>query len=211
MRITSRSLAFAIFLLVAYSFTIGALSSYSNSATVPINIKVNGKLIITDEASENSVSGDKSLITNINTDRSKKNFNIVDEYKLRVRSNVGKWRLVGNITEIPAGKKERINPKFIRLTYETSNGSKANPSSARLSNQFAIPVPLSIIPQGTDFTVLEGISKTSLERDKGNHNNWYGLTFRAEYVGTKGRASRTKPVYKKKKFNAIVSYTLVSL
>lgn len=211
MRYSSRSLAFAILLLGVYSFTFGALKACSSGATVPINIKVNGKLIISDEVSEGSMSDGNTVVAAINTDRSRNGFNLLNEYKLRIRSNETKWRLVGNIIEIPMGKKKRISPNKIKLTYELSNGSKANPHSARLVAPFTAPVSLNNVPKKSDFIILEGSSKTSLERDPGNHDNWLGLTFKAEYIGKESPLKVRKIVYRNKKYNAIVSYTLVSL
>ena len=202
-----------VLIVFGYSFTLGIEKVYSSSsAVVPINITVNGRLIITDENAELGSSSKSRVTENINIDRSRPNFDLSNSYTLRIRSNVNRWKLTGHLQELPIKTTKKINPKFIRVTYKTSAGSSANVNSAMLAAPFNAPVPLSNIPKKSDFIVLEGNSKTSLHRDKENKNNWYGLSFNVDFVGKNGLAlERTDPVYRKKKYNAIVSYTLVSL
>ena len=69
---------------------------------------------------------------------------------------------------------------------------------------FDAPVLLSSIPNGKTLTVLQGTSKTSLERDSKNKDNWVGLKMNAEYIGKKNKHS-------KKQYNAIVEFAIVSL
>jgi hypothetical protein len=204
---------FAVVLIViVYSLTFGVEEVYSNSAVMPISIQVNGKLIITDENTEVDSNERSRVVENINIDRSKSNFDLSNSYTLRVRSNESRWKLIGHLQEVSVKQTKKINPKFIRLTYKTSAGSAGNINSAMLAAPFTEPVRLSNIPRKSDFVVLEGSSKTSLQRDKGNKNNWYGLSFNVDFVGKNGLAlESTNPIYRKKKYNAIVSYTLVSL
>jgi len=198
-----------VLIVISYSITFGVEKVYSNYASVPINIKVNGKLIITDE---NTETGKSRISENINIDRSRPDFDLSNSYTLRIRSNVNRWKLTGHLQEVPVKKTQKINPRYIRIMYKTSAGNTANVNAAMLAAPFNAPVPLNKIPKKSDFVVLEGSSKTSLKRDKENKNNWYGLSFNVDFVGKNGLAlERTDPIYRKKKYNAIVSYTLVSL
>lgn len=202
-------LVLCYFVVVIHLLSFGASSAYSNSATVPLSIEVNGKLIITDEDTDNLSSSRQSTLVPINIDRSRNNFNILGTSGIRIRSNLERWKLLAKITELSVNEK-RINPKLISIHYETSVGSKGNPNAARLIAPFNRPTRLSTIPKDMPVTVLDGRSKTSLDRDTGNHNNWFGLTLTAEYTGNERRA-RTNIKYSKSQYKAVVAYALVSL
>lgn len=199
------------FVVIVYLFTVGASSAYSNSATVPLSIEVNGKLIITDEETDTFSASRQSTLVPININRSKDDFNILGTSGIRIRSNVDKWSLIAKITELSVNKK-RISPKLISLKYQTSAGSKGNPNAAKLLAPFNRPTSLSTIPKDMPVTVLEGRSKTSLQRDEGNHNNWFGLNLTAQYVGRKkGNNLRSVNKYRNMEYKAVIAYALVSL
>ncbi len=214
LQVIATRLAFAYFVAHVFLLSFGALKACSNSTTVPINIEVQGRLIITDENSDNAGSARSLTVSNINLDRKGRSTTVLNDSRMRIRTNLSKWRLVAQVTDISTGKR-RINPRFVAIRYETSAGSKGNPNAGRLVPPFNRVTSLSTISKGFPVTILEGKDKTSLERDKGNNNNWFGVNLTAEYVGnTTGIDSlrpRNKDKNKSKTYRAVISYALVSL
>lgn len=175
---------------------------------MPINIKVEGKIVISDEAAEVDKQGGV-VNTQINIDRRRKHYNVSNASSLRIRSNLNGWKLVGNIKEFSVNTK-KINPKFINIRFETNAGSTANSAAGRLASPFTAPVSLSTIGINKDFVIVNGSSKTSLKRDPKNENNWFGVKCITEFGGNNNRIT-SHPIYKKRQYKALVTYTVVSL
>lgn len=131
------------------------LEAKSNSAVIPLNISVQGKLIISDAESDGH-DNSNILNTSLNT-------------KIRIRTNLNRWQLV-------ATRNNEIENNKILISYKLSAARKANLKSAKLNSNFSNPTLSNNIPRNSQITILEGLSKTSLERDSGNHNNYLELS-----------------------------------
>lgn len=198
-----------IAMALVFLFFLGIGKAYSNSATVPLSIEVHGKLIITDENNDNKSTRRVNSTSHINLDRRREFYNVVSENGLRIRTNVKKWRLIATITEDSVEGKS-ISSKNILLRYKTSAGSSANPDAGRLVAPFNKKVRLKAVLKNPNLIVIEGNSKTSLERDKENENNWFGVNLVAEYNKRGSRSFKTKRRHRQRQYNATVSYALVS-
>lgn len=133
----------------------GLLAAKANSAIVPLNIVVQGKLIISDAESDSNNSSN-TLNTTLNT-------------KIRIRTNLNRWQLIAN-------RNNEIENSKILVSYKLSAASKANPKAAKLNSIFNNPTLLNNISRDSQTTILQGLSKTSIERDTGNYNNYLELS-----------------------------------
>lgn len=134
-----------------------SLASFSfaraNSATIPINITVTGKLVISNGESDHedglSVSTKKANTT------------------LRIRTNLNKWQLVAQ---------RNSQSKNISISFKLKAGSKGNLNAAKLNPIFENSTTLNKIPNNSQTIILNGTGKTSLERDSKNFNNYIELS-----------------------------------
>lgn len=69
--------------------------------------------------------------------------------KFRIRTNLNNWQLIAN------------RSKNINVSYKINASENANPNSARL-----------VLGSTNSQKIIEGVRKTSLNRDKGNYNNY---------------------------------------
>lgn len=120
------------------------LAARSSNAVIPLNISVQGKLIISDAKSDGN-NNSNTLDTTSNT-------------KIRIRTNLNRWQLVAN-------RNNETKNNTILISYKLNAASKANPRAAKLNPIFNNPVLLNSIHRNSQTTILEGFSKTSLERD----------------------------------------------
>lgn len=178
------------------------LTVSSNQATVPINISVQGKLIITDSENDNKSGSDPTLNVNLRLSPDLNSSTISGSSSVRIRTNLNSWKLTAqrsNSSESPVN----IDPKEISLSFTTQTGSKANPNAGKLlppfNNQTA---NLSNISANSPTDLLIGLSKTSLDKDPENKNNWFQLT--SNY------SVSPDFFYEIGEWNTTVSYSLVS-
>ncbi len=181
------------------------LSSYltakSNQATVPINISVQGKLIITDAQNDNKSGANPTLNVNLKLVPDLNSSAVSGSSSIRVRSNLNSWKLTAQRSNL-SDSQVNIDPKDISLSFTTQAGSKANSNAAKLLSPFNQTSNLSQISANGPTDVLIGLSKTSLERDPENLNNWFQLT--SNY------SVSPDFFYEIGEWNTTVSYSLVS-
>ena len=152
-----------------------SLKAKSNQATVPINITVNGKLIISDGESD-SKSGTNPTINVLLKLTPDLNSSIISgKSAIRIRTNLNHWKLTAQRNE-SLNTETNIDPKDMSLRFTTQAGSKANPNAAELIEPFNNTTDLSRISINTPIDVLIGKTKTSSDKDPGNKNNWFQLT-----------------------------------
>lgn len=156
-------------------FVSGNLIARSNQATVPLNITVSGKLIITDSENDNKSGTNPTVNVNLKLTPDLNNSVVYGSSSIRIRTNLNSWKLTAqrsNVSDSPVN----IDPKDISLSFTTQTGPKANPNAGKLLSPFNQTANLSQISTNGPTDVLIGLSKTSLDRDPENKNNWFQLT-----------------------------------
>lgn len=153
------------------------LTARSNQATVPINITVNGKLIITDAENDNKAGTDPTLNVVLKLTPELDNQTISGKSSVRIRTNLNNWKL--SAQRIDSGNlssNSNIKPEDVQLSFSTQNGSKANLNAGKLISPFDRLTTLGQISSTKSTDILIGQSKTSVDKDPGNKNNWFQLT-----------------------------------
>ena len=203
MTLQKNTTSFLLLLIVSCCvFSISSnLTAESNQATVPINITVAGKLIITDAANDNKSGSNPTLNVNLRLAPDLNNAVVSGSSSIRIRTNLNSWKLTAQRSN-SANSPVNIDPKDISLNFITQAGSKANPNAAKLLSPFNQTSNLSQISANSPTDVLVGLGKTSLERDPQNTNNWFQLT--SNY------SVSPDFFYEIGEWNTTVSYSLVS-
>ncbi|MBI2995901.1 MAG: hypothetical protein HYY52_04270 [Candidatus Melainabacteria bacterium] len=150
------------------------LNVKSSQATIPLNIVVLGKLVITDAINDNSLSKDPTINVLLRLTPDLSNSVVSGSAAIRIRTNLNKWKLTAQRTNITNSL--QIDPSDISITYTTQTGSKGNPNAASLNPPFDMATNLSQILTSFPTEVLIGNSKTSLDKEPDNKNNWFQLT-----------------------------------
>lgn len=195
-----------LFFIVLVYFSTYSLIASSNTAYVPVNITVEGKLIITDAEDESIVKGAAPSLNTVLRLQKKGNKNLVANKKaIRIRTNLNNWKLTAQRVDLPLYRSRKINPKYVSLLLSTQSGSKANPKAGKLASPFNTASNLSKISSNLPTDVIIGQSKTSKDRDPTNKNNWFQVTstysILPKYFTHKNKIND---------WNAIISYNLVS-
>ena len=192
------------FLLIASCcvfFVSGNLTAESNQATVPLNITVAGKLIITDSENDNKSGTNPTLNVNLKLVPDLNSSVVSGSSSIRIRTNLSSWKLTAQRSDL-SNPTANINPEDISLNFTTQAGSKGNPDAGKLLSPFNKVSNLSQISSNGPTDVLIGVSKTSLDRDPENKNNWFQLT--SNY------SVSPDFFYEIGEWNTVVSYSLVS-
>ena len=182
-------------------FLSGNLTARSNQATVPINITVEGKLIITDAQNDNKSGTDPTLNVNLKLVPDLNSSVVSGSSSIRIRTNLNSWKLTAQRSNLPDST-VNIDPKDISLSFTTQAGSKGNPNAGKLLSPFNQISDLSQISLNNPIDILTGVSKTSIDRDPENKNNWFQVT--SNY------SVEPDFFYEIGEWNTTVSYSLVS-
>jgi len=182
-------------------FVSSNLTARANQATVPINITVQGKLIITDTENDNNSGANPTLNVNLKLSPDLNNSTVSGSSSIRIRTNLNSWKLTAQRSNL-SNPTSNIDPKDISLNFITQAGSKGNPNAGKLLSSFNQISNLSQISTNSPTDVLVGVSKTSLDRDPENRNNWFQLT--SNY------SVSPDFFYEIGEWNTVVSYSLVS-
>ncbi len=190
-----------IFLTTLSYLSTSCIKASSNQAVVPLTITVHGKLIITD--AENDTKSGENPTTNVHLSITPElNNSIVSgNSSIRVRTNLSNWKLLAQRID-QSNNTANINPEDIKLHYTIQTGSKANPNSGMLVSPFDRTTNLNQLSTTKSTEILIGNSKTSLDKDPTNSNNWFQLT--STY------SISPDFFYEKGEWNTVVSYSLVS-
>ncbi len=195
------SFFFVLIFACCVFFISSNLIARSNQATVPINITVQGKLIITDSENDNKSGSDPTLNVNLKLIPDLNNSVVSGSSSIRIRTNLNSWKLTAQRSNLPDSL-DNIDPKDISLSFTTQTGSKANPNAGKLLSPFNQISNLSQISANSPTDILAGLSKTSLEKDPQNSDNWFQLT--SNY------SVSPDFFYEIGEWNTTVSYSLVS-
>lgn len=175
MAFNTKTKVIAFFICLAVFASTINLKVDSSQVLVPLIITVHGKLIITDAENDNRSGENPTLNVLLNLTPGLNNTPVLGKAAIRIRTNLNNWKLTAQRHEPIAGT-TNVDPKDVSLTYTTQSGLKGNPSAGKLISPFDSICNLDRIPTTSTTDVLVGYSKTSLERDPGNKNNWFQLT-----------------------------------
>ena len=193
-----------LLLILFICFSLIGLSNFkarSSQAIVPLNITVQGKLVITDANNDNRTGYDPTLNVRLHL--------IPDLYaplatgssSIRIRTNLSNWKLTAQRSNVNSST-ANIDPGDISLSFTTQAGTKANPNAGKLLPPFDTQTNLSRIATASPTDILKGNSKTSIDKDPENKNNWFQLT--SNYSISPDFFFETG------EWNTVVSYNLVS-
>ena len=197
--------------LVAYCLLYTSnLLVFSSTSTVPLNIRVTGKLVITDANDDGQPGSSDNLNVFLRFTPDANNSKVSAKSSIRIRTNLRNWKLVAKRDILYSQKytqkyppKQNIDLKNISLVFTTKTGSKANPLAGQLVSPFNKVASLNQIPASYSTDILIGRTKTSSERDPTNKNNWFQLTSTFS-ISSKLFNNRISDFY------PVISYSLVS-
>src|SRR3989338_181041 len=164
-----------VFLICTYLYGTSNLSAKSNQATVPINITVKGKLVLTDSVNDNKSGENPTLNVFLKLTPDINNSIVSGNSAIRIRSNLNSWKLTAQRSD-QNNSLVNIDPKDISITFSTQAGANADPNAGKLVSPFNKTADLSQISINSPLDLVIGNSKTSLTRDSQNKNNWFQLT-----------------------------------
>lgn len=162
---------FAICILLSTS----NLTSRSNQAIIPLNITVQGKLIITDALTDNKAGTDPTINVLLRLTPDLNSSVVTGSSAIRIRTNLNNWKLTALRREL-ANPSTNIDLKDISLSFTTQAGSSANPNCGKLLPPFDQITDISKISNLSPTEIFAGSGKTSVAKDPENKNNWFQLT-----------------------------------
>jgi len=149
------------------------LKSYSQSATIPVNITVNGTLTISDASNDSSAGKNPTINVNLSITPDLGTAPVTGDANFRIRTNRSTWRLTAQrTTEIDTGP-TNIVAMDITLSVTTQAGTNANAMAGTLVAPFNAGTDLSSISTSAPVDVISGTAKTSTARDNTNTNNYF--------------------------------------
>ena len=149
------------------------VKTFSQSATVPINITVNGTLTISDATNDTSSGRNPTINVNLSITPDLGAAPATGNANFRIRTNRSTWRLTAQRTlEIDTGP-TNIVAMDITLLVTTQAGTNANAMSGILVAPFTAQTDLSSISTSAPVDVISGTAKTSTAKDNTNTNNYF--------------------------------------
>ena len=148
------------------------IASAQAAATVPINVTVNGSLVITD-ASNDSMSGtNPNINVNLSVTPDLGQSTVTGQANFRIRTNRTAWRLTAQRTASNSGG-TGIADTDVTLSVAKSAGSTGNASAGALVAPFNAAATLNNVPTASSADVVSGTAKTSSVKDGNNTNNYF--------------------------------------
>ncbi len=149
------------------------IKSFSQSATVPININVNGTLTISDALNDASSGKNPTINVNLSITPDLGAAPVSGGANFRIRTNRSTWRLTAQRTvEIDTGP-TNIVAMDIALLVTTQAGTNANAMAGILVAPFTAQTDLGSISTSAPVDVISGTAKTSTAKDNTNTNNYF--------------------------------------
>ena len=149
------------------------VKTFSQSATVPININVNGTLTISDATNDASSGKNPTINVNLNVTPDLGAAPATGNANFRIRTNRSTWRLTAQrTTEVDTGP-TNIVAMDVELLVTTQAGTNANLMAGTLVAPFNAATNLSSITTSTPVDVVSGTAKTSSAKDNTNTNNYF--------------------------------------
>ena len=149
------------------------VKTFSQSATVPININVNGTLTISDASNDASSGKNPTINVSLSVTPDLGAAPATGNANFRIRTNRSTWRLTAQrTTEVDTGP-TNIVAMDVGLLVTTQAGSNANSMAGTLVAPFNALTNLSSISTSVPTDVVSGTAKTSSAKDNTNTNNYF--------------------------------------
>ena len=169
-----RYFIYAILLVLLVLLTV-PVKTFSQSATVPININVNGTLTISDAANDSNAGKNPTINVNLSITPDLGAAPVTGNANFRIRTNRSAWRLTAQrTTEVDTGP-TNIVAMDIGVLISTQAGTNANAMAGTLVAPFTAQTDLSSISTSAPVDVISGTAKTSAARDTTNTNNYFQI------------------------------------
>lgn len=159
------------FLVLVFFAQISCLKAFS-AAKVPLNVKVNGSLVITNAANDTVEGKNPNIDVNLQVTPDIGAAIVEGEANFRIRTNHNNWRLTAQKTK-SVDDMTGLTDTDIVLNLKTLAGESANPNSGALLAPFNAETNLSTIPDANSVDVVKGNAKTSKNKDGLNKNNYF--------------------------------------
>ena len=154
------------------------LPSFSQTATVPVNITVNGALTISDASNDSSAGRNPTINVNLSVTPDLGAAAATGDANFRIRTNRSTWRLTTQrTTEVDTGPTNIVSMD-VGLLFTTQAGTNANAMAGVLVAPFTAQTDLSNVPTAAPANVVSGTAKTSTARDSSNTNNYFQVNTR---------------------------------
>ena len=149
------------------------INSYGQTATVPINITVNGNLTISDANNDTNSGKNPTLNVNLSVTPDIGAAQVTGVANFRIRTNRSTWRLTAQrTTEVDTGP-TNITAMDVGLLVTTQVGSNADAQAGSLVSPFNSQTNVGSISTAAPVNVVNGTKKTSTTRDSSNVNNYF--------------------------------------
>lgn len=172
-RMKKRHRIFHLTLVGLLLILVGPTKSFSQTATVPININVNGTLTVSDANNDASSGKNPTINVNLSVTPDLGAAAVTGDANFRIRTNRSEWRLTVQRTQQTDTGPTNIQPEDISLLVTTQAGTNANPKAGSLVTPFNSQTDIGKIPTSRPIDVITGKDKTSTKRDSTNSNNYF--------------------------------------
>ena len=169
---------FCLALIVSIVILVSPLCSFSQSATVPINITVNGTLTISDALNDSNSGKNPTINVNLSITPDLGAAPATGDANFRIRTNRSAWKLTAQRTQEVDTGPTNIIAMDVNVLITTQAGSNANVMSGILVAPFNTQTDLSVISTSVPVDVINGGAKTSVARDNTNTNNYFQINTR---------------------------------
>ncbi|OGI20790.1 MAG: hypothetical protein A3B68_09650 [Candidatus Melainabacteria bacterium RIFCSPHIGHO2_02_FULL_34_12] len=148
------------------------IKAKAGTAQVPLNITVNGSLVITDADNDNMSGVDPTRSVTIQVTPDLLQSQVTGGINFRIRTNKTAWRLTTNRTASNAGGTGLIDSD-ISVTIAKSAGTTGNLNAGTIVSPFNAATNLTSIPTSGSKDVISGTARTSSAKDSTNQNNYF--------------------------------------
>ena len=168
-----KNINFLIAILIIFAlYSSKDIASAQAAATVPVNVSVNGALVITDASNDSMAGTNPNINVTLNVTPDLGAANATGQANFRIRTNRSTWRLTAQRTTSNAGG-TGIADTDVTLSVAKSAGSNGNANAGALVSPFTSSTSLNSIPTASSVDVVSGTAKTSNAKDGTNTNNYF--------------------------------------
>ena len=169
---TKKNVFLFVILIVFVFYSSEDIAFAQAAATVPVNVTVNGALVITDASNDSMAGTNPNINVTLNVTPDLGAANATGQANFRIRTNRSTWRLTAQRTTSNAGG-TGIADTDVTLSVAKSAGSTGNASAGALVSPFTSSTNLNSIPTASSVDVVSGTAKTSNAKDGTNTNNYF--------------------------------------
>ena len=173
----AKQLSFFILVVLVILFT-SPIQSISQTATVPINITVNGTFTISDATNDSNSGKNPTINVDLSITPDLGAAPVTGDANFRIRTNRSTWRLTAQRTQEVDTGPTNISAKDVGLLITTQAGSNADSMAGTLVAPFNTETNINSISTSAPINVVNGTSKTSTARDNSNASNYFQVNTR---------------------------------